>query len=64
MEKVIQVFNSHEEAEKADIEYYKSLTGEERLQILFALVKQYAQWNSRAAKGFERVYRVVERDER
>jgi hypothetical protein len=43
---------------------YRSLTGEERLQILFALVKQCSEWNPRAAKGFERIYRVVERDER
>lgn len=64
MEKVIQIFNSHEEAEQADIAFYKSLTGEQRLQILFTLVAQYSSWSRGAAKGFERVCRVIERDER
>ena len=57
MEKVVRTFDSHSEAEKADREYYRSLTPEERLNILLELVEQ---GNRDAPKGFERVYRIVE----
>lgn len=51
-----ELFSSHEAAAKADTEYYKSLTGEERLQILLELVEQYG---GRAEYPFERVYRLT-----
>lgn len=38
MEKVVRVFDSFEAAEAADREYYRSLTPEQRLRILFDLV--------------------------
>lgn len=57
MEKVVRTFNSHSEAEKAEREYYRSLTPEERLNILLELVEQ---GNRDAPKGFERVYRIVD----
>ena len=57
MEKVVRTFNSHSEAEKADREYYRSLTPEERLNILLELVEQ---GNRDAPSGFKRVYRIVE----
>ena len=38
MKKVIRTFNSFEEAEKADTEYYRSLSGEERLRHFFQLI--------------------------
>lgn len=59
MEKVVRVFKSHEEADRADREYYLSLTPAQRLSIVFTLVKQ----SGPAADRFERVCRVVNRKE-
>jgi hypothetical protein len=42
VEKVVRVFKSYEEAEEADREYYRSLTPEQRLEILFLLIER---WN-------------------
>jgi hypothetical protein len=60
MEKVGRVFRSFEEAERAERAYYRSLTPEERLRILFELNKQWASsYGDRASKGLERVYRII-----
>ena len=59
MQKTGRIFHSFAESEKAEKEYYLSLTPEERMDILLELVAQAAQENE-AAKGFERVYRIVE----
>ena len=61
MEFTVRKFASHEEADKSDREYYRSLTPERRLEILLELVET----NSNAAsKGFERVYRFVKLESR
>ena len=52
MEDEIQIFKSFEESERADMAYYHSL-----MDILFELIKQGQ--GDEAAKGFERVYRIV-----
>ena len=56
MEKVVKTFKTFEGAEKANQEYYLSLTGEERLEIFRQLV---ARGNRDAPKGFKRVYRIT-----
>lgn len=56
MERVVRKFDSFEEAEQADLEYYRSLTPEQRLDILFELV---AQVNGENPPRLERVCRVV-----
>jgi hypothetical protein len=57
MEKEIRIFRSFEESERADREYYRSLTGAQRVDILLDLVNR---WNGdEAAKGFGRVYRIT-----
>ncbi len=38
MEKVVRVFNSHEESERADREFYRSLTPKERVEIALQLI--------------------------
>lgn len=63
MEKVLHVFKSFEEAEAADRAYYRSLTPEERLQILFSLVEDYEAGLDESERRLQRVLRVVERDE-
>jgi len=57
MEKRIAVFQSHEEAERADRAYYRSLTPERRLEILLELVENYFHVS---ATRLERVCRVTE----
>ena len=53
MEKTVAKFRDFSEAEKADREYYRNLTGRERLDILLEMTKE-------ATKGpIERVYRIV-----
>ena len=56
--KEFQVFHSFAESERADREYYLSLSPSERLEILFELIDQY--YGDEAAKGFERVYRITQ----
>ena len=57
MEIVARKFSSFAESDRADREYYRSLTPEQRLDILLELVAR-AQTDE-AEQGFARVYRVV-----
>ena len=38
MEKVVQIFRSFDEADDGDYEYYRALSGNEKLQILLELI--------------------------
>lgn len=62
MQKSIQVFHSFAEAEKANKEYYRSLSPAKRVEILLEL---RAQWQdskpNEASEGFKRVYRIIKR---
>ena len=60
MDKVLQVFQSFEEADEADASYYAELTPQECVDILLDLVKSYRESLGEAAAGFERVCRVDE----
>jgi hypothetical protein len=64
MEKTIQVFHSFAEAEKANNDYYRSLSPARRVEILLEL---RAQWQDRkpneASEGFKRVYRIIKRQD-
>jgi hypothetical protein len=62
MQKVIKVFRSPTEAEKADREFYKSLTSRERLDILLTLIARYQKAGQNETRTrLERVYRVIKR---
>ena len=61
MKKVVRKFKTHAEADKADREYYRSLTPEERLDILLDLIEQGSDG---ASEGFKRVYRITELERR
>jgi hypothetical protein len=61
MEKAGRVFHSFAEAEKADEEYYRSLTPEQRLDLLFDLVK--TQQRDEVEPRLERVYRIIKLQE-
>jgi hypothetical protein len=53
MGKTVTVFSSFAEAEKADREFYRKLSGQERLDILLQLSKHEPE------RRLERVYRVI-----
>ena len=63
MEKVLRVFDSFDDADRADDEYYASLTPQERVDILLDLIAAYRESLGEAGQRFERVYRVVELSE-
>jgi hypothetical protein len=54
-------FHSFAEADKADGEYYRSLTPEQRLEILFDLVK--SQQPDEPEQRLERVCRIIKLQE-
>ena len=56
MDSTVRIFKSHEEADKADREYYRSLTPQQRLDLLLELVETY---NDALRQEFERVYRIT-----
>jgi hypothetical protein len=53
MEKTVAKFRDFAEAEKADREFYRKLSGQERLDILLQLSKHEPE------RRLERVYRVI-----
>jgi hypothetical protein len=53
------LFSSFEDAERADDEYYASLTPAERLDVLLGLISAYREAQGEAATRLERVYRVT-----
>jgi hypothetical protein len=62
MEPEAKVFDSFEEAERAEAEYYASLTPKERVDILLDLVENYRR-SLGPADRFERVCRVTDLQE-
>jgi len=63
MKKTIRIFKSHAEAEAADIEYYRSLTPQERLEILCELVADYDAGFDESKRRLQRVYRITSLEE-
>lgn len=58
MEKIVRIFKSFEEADQADLEYYRSLTPQQRLELAFQI---YDDYYDAATQRLERVYRVSKR---
>ena len=56
-------YETFAEADKAEDEYYRSLTADERVNLLLELVEQYGDYFSETPERFERVYRVVTLEE-
>lgn len=52
MVRVVRKFSSHKEADKADRAYYRSLTGEQRVEILCELIDMHLTDEQRE-KGVE-----------
>ena len=63
MERFGQKFNSLEEADLAEDQYYKSLSPNERVDLLLELVAQYRIAFNGTAERFERVFRLTSLEE-
>jgi hypothetical protein len=61
MEKVITILGSFEEADRAEREYYRRLSPQERLEILLELNDRWlGTGDAETSQGLERVYRITE----
>ena len=60
MQKTLQLFHSFDEAERADDEYYASLTPQQRLDILLDLIAAHRESAGETATRLERVYRLTQ----
>jgi hypothetical protein len=62
MERVFTISKSFEEADRTDKAYYRSLTPQQRLQILLELNSRWpTDDHAQASERLERVYRVIKR---
>ena len=59
MEKIIKIYDSFEEAEKAETEYWRKLSGNKKLEIQEILRAQYWAIHHAGIPGFQRVYRII-----
>jgi hypothetical protein len=64
VKKTIRIYNSFDAAEKADKEYYRSLTPAQRIAMLLILRDQYSPYPNDVTEGFKRAYRVIKRKQR
>jgi hypothetical protein len=64
MEKQFKIFNSHEEADKAEIEFYNSQTPNRRVEILLEIISNYAEtYYHGFTERLQRVHRIIDREE-
>lgn len=59
MEKTVQRFTSHAEADRADREYYRSLTPQQRVDLTLELVRRYRESFPPDQQRLQRVARIV-----
>ena len=60
MERVVAKFRTHQEAEEATLAYYRSLSPEERLEMLFQLRAAHHKDDDASSQGLARVYRIAQ----
>ncbi|HTV48801.1 MAG TPA: hypothetical protein VMG59_10205 [Phycisphaerae bacterium] len=63
MQKQVRKFRSHAQAEAADRAYYKSLTPEQRLDILLDIVNSQRS-NDENSRRLARIHTVIKRPRR
>jgi hypothetical protein len=63
MEPIVHKFNSHAEADAADRDYYRSLTPQQRMDILLTLIERGKKPDEIGQKP-ARVYRIVKHSQR
>ena len=54
----------HDQADEAERRYYRSLSGQQRLDILLELISRYGDAQDEATGRLERVYRIIKLGER
>lgn len=64
MDRVVQIFQSFEDADQADDQFYAELAPEDRLAMLLELIERQRSALGEAAGRFERVHHVVELSQR
>ena len=64
MERVIQIFPSHRQADEADRQALSAMTPQERLDRAVALQAHYREVHGDVGQGLARVARIVPRDRR
>jgi len=60
MERHVRIFRGFEAAERADEDYYASLSPQQRVDLLLELIAAWTEAHGAAAEGFARVHRIVE----
>ena len=60
MELRVAKFRTHDEAEKANLAYYRSLTPEKRLEILFQLREFHHKDGDASSQRMARVCRITQ----
>ena len=64
MKRVIKIFNSFEEAENSEVEYWKSLEPRKKLEILEEIRLRYMELTGEGKQGFKRVYRIIKQKQK
>jgi hypothetical protein len=64
IELVVRKFNSFEEAEKAEVEYWRNLPGEEKLKVLDEIQMMHLRAIYPKGKKFEKVVRFAKLGEK
>jgi hypothetical protein len=59
MERTVQRFADFQSADRATMEYYRSLTPAQRIEILLELVERAQATGDATRQGLARVYRIV-----
>jgi hypothetical protein len=58
IEKTVKIFKSFEEQEKADIEYWQNISGDERIMMAEEMRAEYIRLFYPEFKGIEKVDRI------
>jgi hypothetical protein len=59
MKQVIKIFNSFEEAENNEVEYWKSLDPNKKLTILEEIRQRHMEITGEGKQGFQRVIKII-----
>ncbi len=59
MNRVITIFNSFEEAENNEVEYWKSLDPNKKLTILEEIRQRHMEITGEGKQGFQRVIKII-----
>ena len=64
MKRIVRKFHSFAEEERVNMEYWQSLSGEEKLKILETIRLRYYTLKNEYPERFQRVYRIIKRKPR